>query len=117
MLKKKTLQSYNDGVVSIYREKERKESVGARLNPESLVDLDFIVKLCFSSQSLRERDLVAAEQRGINVSTKIKTHLAPGVDAGCKAIINGFIYDVSYIDQTRTELYLFLEGGAPFGNP
>lgn len=45
---------------------------------------------------------------------KIKTHLAPGPDSGCKAIIDGSIYDISYIDKTRTEMYLYLEGGRPF---
>lgn len=116
MLKKRKLPTYNDGVVSIFREKQKGASFGARMNPESLDDLDFVVKLGFTAQSMREQDFVAAEQRGINVSTKIKTHLAPGVDAGCKALINGLIYDVSYIDPTRTELFLYLEGGTPFGN-
>ena len=117
MLKKqRKLPTYNDGVVSIYREKPKSASFGAKINPESIDDLDFVVKLGYASQSMREQDFVAAEQRGINVSTKIKTHLSPGVDAGCKALINGLIYDVSYVDPTRTELYLYLEGGTPFGN-
>lgn len=116
MLKKqRKLPTYNDGVVSIYREKDKKSTF--RVNPESLDDLDFVVKLSFATQSMREQDFTAAEQRGINVSAKIKTHLAPGVSVGCKALIGTLIYDVKYVDPTRTEIYLFLEGGTPFGNP
>lgn len=117
MLKQRSkLPTYNDGIVYIYREKTIEASFGAKINPESLEDLDFVVKLNYSSQSVREQDFVFAEARGISVATKIKTHLAPGVDAGCKAIIGDLVYDVSYIDQTRAEMFLYLEGGAPFGN-
>lgn len=117
MLKKqRKLPTYNDGIVSIYREKEKDSTFGAKLNVESIDDLDFVVKLGFSTQSIREQDFVFAEQRGFNVSTKIKTHLVSCVDADCKAIIDDLIYDVSYIDKTRTEMFFYLEGGMPFGD-
>ena len=39
----------------------------------------------------------------------VKNHIK-GVDNKCKAIIDGYLYDVSYVDSTRTELYLYLQG-------
>ena len=117
MLKKqRKLPTYNDGVIRIYREKDKGSTFGAKLNAETLDDLDFVVKLAFASQSIREQDFVFAEQRGFNVATKIKTLLADGPDADCKAIIGNLIYDVSYIDKTRTEMFFYLEGGMPFGD-
>jgi hypothetical protein len=34
----------------------------------------------------------------------------PGVDNKCKAVIDGYLYDVRYIDKSRTEMWLYMEG-------
>ncbi len=33
-----------------------------------------------------------------------------GVDNKCKAVIDDYLYDVQYIDKSRTEMWLYLEG-------
>lgn len=101
---------YNDGVVSIYREKEKRSNFSAKLNAVSLDDLEFVNKLAFSETSKRQQDLEFAEQVGFTLSLKIKTRYIKGVDNKCKAVIDGFLYDVRYVDSTRTELYFYLEG-------
>jgi len=101
---------YNDGVVSIYRETDRRSNFGAKLNASSLDDLQFIAKLTYAEQSKRQQDLEYAEQQGFTLTLKIKTRFIKGVDNKCKAVIDGFLYDVSYVDSTRTELFLYLEG-------
>ena len=101
---------YNDGMVSIYREKDKRSNFSAKINAVSLNDLELVGKLAFAETSKRQQDLEYAEQQGFTLSLKIKTRFIKGVDNKCKAVIDGYLYDVSYVDSTRTELYLYLQG-------
>ena len=101
---------YNDGVVRLYREKERKSDFNAKRNVATLDDMEFIVRLDFEESAKREQDITFAEQNSFSLTLKIKTRLAKNVDNKCKAVINGYLYDVQYIDKTKTEMFLFLEG-------
>ena len=107
---KNKFSRYNDGVVSIYREKTKETDFNAKRNVESFDDMDFIVKLAFEESAKREQDLDFAEQRGFSLSLKIRTRYVKCVDNKCKAVINGYLYDVSYIDKSKTEMWLYLEG-------
>ena len=109
MRKSKEFETFNDGVVSIYREKPRETDFNAKRNVSTLDDMDFIVKLNFKELSKREQDLEFAQQNDFTLSLKIKSRLVKGVDNKCKAVIDGYLYDVSYIDSSRTELFLYLE--------
>jgi len=109
-MNKNKFSRYNDGVVSIYREKPRVTSFGAKQNVSALGDLEFIVKLDYEEAARREQDLEFAEQLGFSLSLKVKTRLFKGVDNKCKAIIDGYLYDVKETDKNRTEMWLFLEG-------
>ena len=102
--------TYNDGVIRIYREKARKTDFNARQNVSTLDNMDFIVRLDYQEMSKREQDLEFANQNGFSLSLKVKTRLVKDVDNKCKAVIDGYLYDVSYIDKTRNEMFLFLEG-------
>lgn len=104
-----SLSAYKDGVVSIYEEIERKTDFAAKRNASSLDDLVFIVKLDFAESSKRIQDLEFAEQNGFSLSYKIKTRHVPNVKVKHKAVINGYLYDISYIDKAADELYLYLE--------
>lgn len=101
---------YNDGVVSVYREKGRRSNFAARENVSVLDDMDFIAKLAFEESSKREQDIEYAAQNDFSLSLKIRTRYLPDVDNKCKAVINGYLYDVSYVDKNRTEMWLYLEG-------
>lgn len=102
---------YNDGVAFIYRDKaDNKSNFGAKENVTMLDDMDYIVKLDYEECSKREQDLEFAEQMGFALSLKIKTRYFKAVDNMCKAVIDGYLYDVSYVDKTRTEMWLYLEG-------
>ena len=110
MPKSKEFETYNDGVVRIYREKPRETDFSAKRNVSTLDDMDFIMKLNFKELSKREQDLEFAQQNDFTLSLKIKSRLVKGVDNKCKAVIDGYLYDVSYTDTSRTELFLSLEG-------
>lgn len=109
-MKKSEFSKYNDGVISIYREKPRQSDFSAKLNVSAMDDLDFIVKLAYEEAAKREQDLSFAEQSGFSLTLKVKTRYVNGVDNKCKAIINGYLYDISYIDKSRTEMWLYMEG-------
>ena len=32
------------------------------------------------------------------------------MDNKCKAVIDGYLYDISYVDKNREEMWLYLEG-------
>ena len=109
-MQKANFSKYNDGVVHIYREKERRTDFNAKQNVSTLDNMDFIVKLAFGESAKREQDLEFANQNAFSLTAKIRTRLHSGVDNKCKAVIDGYLYDVSYIDKTKTEMFLFLEG-------
>lgn len=107
---KRKIDTYNDGVVRIYREKPRTTDFNAKRNTKSLDDMDFIVRLDYEESSRREEDFETAKKNGFSLSLKIRTRAVPNVDNKCKAVIDGYLYDVCYIDKTRSEMWLFLEG-------
>lgn len=109
-MNKPKFSRYNDGVVSIYRERRKESSFAAKENVSALEDMDFIAKLDYEESSKREQDLEFAEQAGFALTQKIRTRYLPGVDNKCKAVIDGYLYDVSYIDKNRAEMWLYLEG-------
>ena len=107
---KSKFKRYNDGVVHIYREKPRRTDFGAKLNVATVDDMDFIVKLDFEESSKREQDIEFAEQRGFSLSMKVRTRLFKTVDNKCKAVIDGYLYDIKEADKSRDEMWLYLEG-------
>lgn len=109
-MSKPKFSRYNDGVISIYREKPRRTDFAAKQNVSALDDMDFVVKLDFEESSRREQDIDFAEQMDFVLTLKARTRYFDGVDNKCKAVINNYLYDVSYVDKTRTEMWLYLEG-------
>lgn len=109
-MSKKEFSRYNDGVVFVYREKDKKSNFGAKENATVLDDMNFVAKLDFEECSKREQDIDFAEQMGFSLSLKVKTRCLKIVDNACKAVIDGYFYDISYVDKTRTEMWLYLEG-------
>ena len=109
MAKQNNFARYNDGVVSIYKDKSERSTFGAKQNPRVLDDLEFVCKLDFEEMSKRQQDQEFAEQNGFSLSMKIHTRLAPSLSSKHKAVIGDTLYDISYLDKTRTEAYLYLE--------
>lgn len=107
---KRKLSTYNDGVVLIYRAKEKKTEFNAKRNVSAVEDMDFLHRLDYEEASRREEDMEFAEKKGFSLTLKIKTRAVPGVDNKCKAVIDGYLYDVRYIDKSRTEMWLYMEG-------
>lgn len=113
-MKKQKFSTYNDGVVLIYREKDRQTDFNAKQNVETLNDMEFIARLDFEECSKREQDLDFAEQLGFTLSLKVKTRIAPNIDNKCKAVIDNYLYDVWSVDKSKTEMFLYMEGVKQF---
>lgn len=109
-MNKGKFKRYNDGVVSVYREKPKRSNFAAKENVSVMDDLEFVAKLDFEESSKREQDLEFASQMDFSLSLKIRTRFLAAVDNKCKAVIDGFLYDVSYVDKNRAEMWLYLEG-------
>lgn len=104
---------FNDGIVRIYRDNTKRADFGAKRNVAALEDMEFVAKLDFKEASRREQDMEFAEQFGCTLSLKVHTRNAPNVDNKCKAVINNYLFDVWYVDKTKTDMYLYLEGVKP----
>lgn len=105
------LSTFNDGVLTVCREKDRKTDFGAKRNASTLADLEEIVTLAYQESSKRAQDLEFAEQAGFQLSMKVKTRFRPEVSSKHKAVIGGYLYDIRYLDVSRAtmEMYLYLE--------
>lgn len=110
MAQTNSLPRYNDGMASIYREIGKRSNFSAKINATALSDLTFLGKLAYALQSRRQQDMEFAQQQGFSLEMKIKTRYVSGIDNKCKAVIDGYLYDVQYTDKTRTEMWLYLEG-------
>lgn len=112
MKAKPRFSNFNDGYLTVYREKEKTTDFSAKENVSSLDDLTKVMKLAYEEKSNRIQDYEFADKMGFSLSIKVKTRLFDGVDNKCKTIINNYLYDVSYIDYDRInqEMYLYLEG-------
>ena len=82
-MQKSKFSRYNDGVVKIYREKEKRTDFSAKRNVSTLDDMDFVVKLDFEESAKREEDMEFASQNGFSLSLKIRTRYRKDVDNKC----------------------------------
>lgn len=110
MLKRKrVLPSYPDGVLGVYRAKDRKTDFGARRNVERLSDMDAVCPLCYSAQTIREQDYDFAERADFTLSLKVRTPLVTAVTSDCLVVIGETLFSISHMDSTDREMYLYLE--------
>lgn len=106
---KKELPSYPDGVLGIYKAKPRKTDFGARRNIEKRSDMEFVASLCYNVQTIREQDYEFADRASFKLSLKVKTPRFDLVKSDCLALVGSTLFDVSHIDSTQREMYLYLE--------
>ena len=107
--KRRPLPSYPDGVLTVYRAKDRKTDFGARRNVEKLSDMDEVCDLCFANQTIREQDYEFAERADFKLSLKVRTPLCKSVTSDCLALVGRTLFDISHTDTAGDEMYLYLE--------
>ena len=76
----------------------------------ALDELEHFARLDFEQAAKRQQDIEFAEQMGFSLSMKIKTRFIGGVSSKLKAVIDNYLYDISYVDDNRKEMWLYLQG-------
>ena len=107
---KRKFSTYNDGIIRVYREKPKQTDFGAKRNARSIDDMELVARLDYEESSRREEDIEFAKQSGFSLTLKVKTRAVNGVNNLCKAVIDGYLYDVRHTDKDRTDMWLYLEG-------
>lgn len=105
------IKTYNDGVATICRPKEKERDFRAKVNPTSINDLEIKGTLMFSILSARIEDMEYAERIGKKLTLKIKAPNHPGLKKQDNLLIEDVLYDIYHIDTSRDrmEIYLYCE--------
>ena len=100
---------YNDGILQLCRQHDRRTDFACRRNPKTADDLNFIAKMAFRQVSCRAEDAEFADSMGFSLARKVCIRsLGSRIDSKCLAVIDGTLYAVSYMDRTNEEDYLYL---------
>lgn len=114
-MNKKKRNSFNDGVIGIYSEKDTliNTDFNAKINAKTIDDYEFIVSLCYKEQTKRNEDFLFAEAMGKNLTWKIKTPLLEAVESNHTVIYNNQTFSIINIDydKSNNEMYFYLERG------
>lgn len=105
------VKTYNDGVATICRPKEKERDFRAKVNPTSIKDLEIKGTLMFSVLSARIEDMEYAERIGKKLTMKIKAPNHPGLKKQDNLLIEDVLYDIYHMDMSRDkmEIYLYCE--------
>lgn len=116
--RKRPLPTYSDGWVELCRERPGLYTgFRAKQNVSSRDDLVPVCRLAFAEASRRQQDLDFAESKSFTLSMKIRTRRIDGVDPDCKAVIGDTLFDICWVDPSRTELYLYLQEAGTLCDP
>lgn len=100
---------FNDGMLRLCRQIDRKTDFAVRRNPKAADDLQLIEKMAFRQVSCRAEDAEFAESMGFSLARKVCIRsLGKRIDSKCLAVIEGTLYAISHMDRTTEEDYLYL---------
>lgn len=105
------VKTYNDGIATICRPKEKERDFRAKVNPTSIKDLEIKGKIMFSILSARIEDMEYAERIGKKLTLKIKAPNHPGLKKQDNLLIEDVLYDIYHMDMSKDkmEIYLYCE--------
>lgn len=111
------MNSYNDGILEIYKSKGNLTTFSGKKNEKSKSDLDFIMKVYFKEESRRQQDVLFANSIERTLNLKVRVPYTNKIKANYKVIYNGYLYDIIYVDfsKDKKELYIYLEEVREFG--
>ena len=109
-MEKSQFDNYIDGVVTVYKQKEKKTDFSAQINPTSRDDLQKVDKFNYQELSVRNQDLDFAEKSDFSLSMKIKIRKSKRIAPKHMAVIDDYLYSIKHIDSDKKNTYLYLEG-------
>jgi len=102
---KRRLSNFNDGVLHYGTIKTKrnklKEKIGFELNEAGL--------LFFNFKTIRQEDQdLFGVGSDLSSNLKVESYFVPGIDTKIqKAVVNGYYYEIKYIDPTADRKYMF----------
>ena len=110
-MKQKQVKTYNDGVLRLYNRKDIRSQAGAKVNIQSMHDLEYVCSIDYRQKSCRQEDYEFADQMGKQLSYKLVTPYSEFPSTKMIGKINSKLYSIINIDQDRInrELYFYLE--------
>lgn len=108
---KSRFNNFNDGFITVYKDKELKTDFNAKKNIKTKDNLEFVVKLAYEECSKRQQDFDFAESNNRTLSLKVRTRFYKDITFKDKVILNDTLYDIYDldIDRRNQHLYLYLE--------
>lgn len=104
--RKREVFAPTDGVLTVMTETSARAARGVDFSGTTGLVARF--GLDFRSSRLRTEDLALAEAEGVQVTRKVVTRRAPGVDAGTTVAIDGRAHDVTRVDLAAKTMTLWL---------
>lgn len=104
--RKREVFAPTDGVLSVMSPTSERMERGVDFSGTD--GLEALFGLDFRSSRLRSEDLDLAESEGVQVTRKVVTRRAPGIDAGTTIAIDGDAYDVTRVDVAARNMTLWL---------
>ena len=98
----------NDGWALIYKEKPKKTDFSAKENVKGVSDMEYICRLAYKEKSRRQQDVEFAERQDRSLSLKLECWEDRRIQRNFKVLIKNIIYDVIYVDFSRSEKKMFL---------
>lgn len=111
------MNSYNDGILEIYKSKALTTNFSAKINETKKSDFIFIMNVYFHEETKRQQDFLFANSLERTLNLKVKVPYTKKIKVNHKAIYNNYLYDIIYIDfsKDKKELYIYLEEVRKFG--
>ena len=111
MIKRPTVDTYNDGVLYVCDPDSARSEFGAKITAKSEDELTKRYKLNFSEMSARDSDLQFAEASGRTLTRKVRTRLRQDIGSTDQILIGGTLYSIIKldIDRHRAVMFFYLE--------
>lgn len=102
---------YNDGMLQICTQNQKKTDFAAAHNVTKLADLEMVSKMAYGEMSKRAEDMEFAESQGRSLSMKVRVRLVDFIKSSHSVLIGKTLYDIYKLDSSREkqEMYLYLE--------
>jgi hypothetical protein len=103
---KTSMDTYNDGVVSIMEATTSRSTVG--INPSGTDGLDLIRTMAYNQMSRQEKDVELADDEGFELSAKLKIRHVGDLTPELFALLGTRLCEIGHVDDDRTHDFLYL---------
>jgi SPP1 family predicted phage head-tail adaptor len=103
---KTSMDTYNDGVVSIMEATTSRSTVG--INPSGTDGLDLIRTMAYNQMSRQEKDVELADDEGFELTAKLKVRHVGDVTPEMFCLLGSRLCEIGHVDDDRVHDFLYL---------